>query len=77
MSVHVLGVIAKTYTVKLMKNCFCFIRMVTDKYFVETDFVISLRQLAPLRKRYIELFKEMKFSSSKLQRNVKTFDSVQ
>ena len=60
-----------------MKNCFCFIRMVTDKYFVVTDFVNYLRQLAPLRKRYIELFKEMKFSSSELQRNVKTFDSIQ
>lgn len=51
--------------------------MVTDKYFVVTDFVNYLRQLAPLRKRYIELFKEMKFSSSELQRNVKTFDSIQ
>lgn len=76
MSVLVLSVIAKTHTVKLMKN-FCFIRMVTDKYFVETDFVSYLRQLAPLKKWYVELFKEMKFSSSKLQRNVKTFDSIQ
>lgn len=48
MSVLVLSVIAKTHTVKLMKN-FCFIRMVTDKYFVETDFVSYLRQLAPLK----------------------------
>lgn len=79
MSVPVLSVIAKTHTVKLMKN-FCSIRMVTDKQttdFVETDFVSYLRQLAPLKKCYVELFKEMKFSSSKLQRNVKTFDSIQ
>lgn len=79
MSVHVLSVIAKnTYTVKLMKTCFLLYQNGNrQKYFVETDFVSYLRQLAPLRKRCIELFKEMKFSSSKLQRNVKTFNSIQ